>query len=154
VETRIHIIGLVVPDLTDTHFAEVSRSVARVMQPNGYTVLISNSEGDPDSERQAIHLLLACSQVDGLILASAQPAGETALFQRIEKHKLPYVLIDREFPGVTASYVGADDEEIGAVATEHLISRGCRTSRTSAGRRLRRESAGRRATARRWRGTA
>jgi LacI family transcriptional regulator len=126
VETRIHIIGLVVPDLTDTHFAEVSRSVARVMQPNGYTVLISNSEGDPDSERQAIHLLLACSQVDGLILASAQPAGETALFQRIEKHKLPYVLIDREFPGVTASYVGADDEEIGAVATEHLISRGCR----------------------------
>jgi LacI family transcriptional regulator len=27
---------------------------------------------------------------------------------------------------VEANYVGADDEEIGSVATEHLISRGCR----------------------------
>lgn len=125
-ESRIHIIGLVVPDLTDTHFAEVARGVARVMRPKGYTVLISNSEGDADSERQAIDLLISCSQVDGLILASAQPPEETALFQRIEKHKLPYVLIDRAFQGVEANYVGADDEEIGAVATEHLISRGCR----------------------------
>lgn len=125
-ETRIHIIGLVVPDLTDTHFAEVARGVARVLQPAGYTVLISNSEGDAESERQAIDLLLSCSHVDGLILASAQTPDETALFRRIEKHKLPYVLVDRAFPSVEANYVGADDEEIGSVATEHLISRGCR----------------------------
>jgi LacI family transcriptional regulator len=126
VESRIHIIGLVVPDLTDTHFARVASGVARVMQPAGYTVLISNSEGDADSERQAVHLLLSCSQVDGIILASAQQPGETALFRQLEKHKMPFVLIDRAFPSVEASYVGADDEEIGAVATEHLIARGCR----------------------------
>ena len=125
-ESRIHIIGLVVPDLTDTHFAEAARGVARVMQPKGYTVLISNSEGDPESERQAIDLLLSCSQVDGLILASSQAPEETALFQRIEKRRLPFVLIDRAFPGVEADYVGSDDEEIGAAATEHLIVRGCR----------------------------
>jgi LacI family transcriptional regulator len=125
-ETRIHIIGLVVPDLTDTHFAEVARGVTRIMQPKGYTVLVSNSEGDPQSERQAIDLLLSCSQVDGLILASAQAPDETALFQRIEKHKLAYVQIDRAFPAATASFVGADDEAIGAAAVEHLVSRGCR----------------------------
>ncbi|MGE5567631.1 MAG: LacI family DNA-binding transcriptional regulator [Rhodospirillales bacterium] len=125
-ETRIHIIGLVIPDLTDTHFAEIARGVSRVLQPKGYTVLISNSEGDAECERQAVNLLLSCSHVDGLILASAQPPEETALFRRIEKHKLPYVLIDRAFPGIEASYAGADDEAIGAMATEHLISRGCR----------------------------
>ncbi len=125
-ESRIHIIGLVVPDLTDTHFAEAARGVARAMQPKGYTVLISKSEGDADSERQAIDLLLSCSQVDGLILASSQSSGETAVFQRINKRKMPYVLIDRAFPGVDADYVGSDDEQIGVAATEHLISRGCR----------------------------
>lgn len=125
-ESRIHIIGLVVPDLTDTHFAEVARGVARVMQPAGYTVLISNSEANAECERQAIDLLMSCQQVDGLILASAQAREETALFRRIEKHKLPYVLIDRAFAGVEASFVGADDEQIGSIATEHLISRGCR----------------------------
>jgi LacI family transcriptional regulator len=96
------------------------------MQPRGYTVLISNSEGDADSERQAINLLLSCQQVEGMILASAQAPGETGLFRHLEKHKMPFVLLDRDFPGVEADFVGADDEEIGAVATEHLIARGCR----------------------------
>ncbi len=126
VESRIHIIGLVVPDLTDTHFARVASGVARVMQPSGYTVLISNSEGDAESERQAVHLLLSCSQVDGIILASAQAPGEMALFRHIEQHKMPLVLIDRDFPEVATNYVGADEQEIGTVATEHLIARGCR----------------------------
>lgn len=125
-ESRIHIIGLVVPDLTDTHFAKVASGVARIMQPRGYTVLISNSEGDADSERQAINLLLSCQQVEGMILASAQAPGETGLFRHLAQHKMPFVLLDRDFPGVEADFVGADDEEIGAVATEHLISRGCR----------------------------
>lgn len=125
-ESRIHIIGLVVPDLTDTHFARAASGVARIMQPLGYTVLISNSEGDAGSERLAIDLLLSCSHVEGLILASTQLPGETSLFRRLQKHKMPFVLIDRDFPGVSASFVGADDEEIGVVATEHLIARGCR----------------------------
>jgi LacI family transcriptional regulator len=117
---------LVVPDLTDTHFARVASGVARNMQPSGYTVLISNSEGDAERERQAVHLLLSCSQVDGIVLASAQAPGETALFRQLEKHKMPFVLVDRDFPAIAANYVGADDEEIGTVATEHLIARGCR----------------------------
>lgn len=125
-ESRIHIVGLVVPDLLDTHFAEAARGVARVLQPSGYTVLIHNSEGDAASEKLALDLLISCPQVEGLILASAQTPGETAVFQRLEKHKLPFVLIDRAFDGVHADFVGADDEGIGLAATEHLVARGCR----------------------------
>jgi len=126
VETPVHIIGLAVPDLVDTHFAEVAQGVAQVMRPQGYTVLISNSEADPAAESQAIDLLLACRQVDGLILASCRPPDDLDVFRRIHERRLPYVLIDRTFPGLEASYVGANDEEIGAAATEHLIARGCR----------------------------
>jgi LacI family transcriptional regulator len=125
-ETLIHIVGLVLPDLLDTHFAEAARGVARVMQPNGYTVLILNSEGDAAAEKQAVDLLISCPQVEGMILASAQTLAETAIFKRLERHKLPFVLIDRAFPDVAADFVGADDEAIGLAATEHLISRGCR----------------------------
>ena len=125
VENRLHIIGLLVPGLTDTHFAEVARGVARIMRPRGYTVLISDSEGDAAAERQAVELLIGCPQVDGLIVASAQPPDEVALFKLIQKHK-PYVLIERSFPRLEANFVGADDEQIGATATLHLIERGCR----------------------------
>jgi len=36
------------------------------------------------------------------------------------------VLIDRNFPELDANYVGADDEAIGLLATEHLIEIGCK----------------------------
>ena len=124
-EVRIRIIGLVVPDLTDTHFAEVARGVGSVMQPKGYTVLVSNSEGDAGIERQALNLLCTCPQVEGLIVASSLPPSGSDFFARLAGYK-PYVLIDRRFPGLDANYVGADDERLGFVATEHLISRGCR----------------------------
>jgi len=125
-ETGVHIVGLVVPDLLDSHYAEVAKAVARVLRPEGYMVLLANSEGEEEAERQALDLLRACPQVDGLILASAQSAPELEVFQRLEKRGLPYVLIDRRLPGVEAPFVGADDVEIGAAATEHLASRGCR----------------------------
>lgn len=124
-EARIRIIGLVVPDLTDTHFAEVARGVAGLMQPQGYTVLVSNSEGDAATERQAVNLLCTCPHVEGLIIASSLEPAEAGFFTRLADYK-PYVLIERSFPGIEANFVGVDDEQLGFAATEHLISRGCR----------------------------
>jgi LacI family transcriptional regulator len=37
----------------------------------------------------------------------------------------PFVLIDRRFPDLDTNYVGADDEVVGSLATEHLIEIGC-----------------------------
>src|SRR5262249_50631822 len=34
--------------------------------------------------------------------------------------------IDRAVPGIQASYVGVRDDEIGRLATEHLLAQGCR----------------------------
>lgn len=124
-ENRIRIIGLVVPDLNDTHFAEVARGVNSIMQPKGYSVLVSNSEGDAAEERQMLNLLCTCPNVEGLIVASSQGAEESQFFARLGGYK-PYVLIDRKFAGLDANYVGTDDEQVGYTATEHLISRGCR----------------------------
>ena len=122
----IRIIGLLVPGLVDTHFARIARGVARVLQPKGYTVLISNTEGDAQAEQQAIGLLLSCPQVEGLVMASSQHAGERATFERLARHKVPFVLVDRDFPEARANFAGGDDAGIGSAAAEHLISRGCR----------------------------
>jgi LacI family transcriptional regulator len=70
------------------------------------------------------------------MIASAQPPSSNELFDRIEARGVPYVLIDRRFTGVPAPYVGADDEEIGRMATQHLIDRGCRRIAHIAGRPL------------------
>lgn len=64
-------------------------------------------------------------RVDALFVASTQWSVET-LRPSIEQQRTPYILIDRKFTGLTANFVGVDDEAVGAIATEHLIDIGCR----------------------------
>lgn len=124
VTRRTYTIGLLLPDFTHPFFAEIARAVAQTVRPHGYHVVISYFEEDPALELSEADSLLA-RQVDGLIIASAQPAHCLDLFQRIERRKVAYVLIDRPVAGLHASFVGVDNRAIGKLATEHLIARGC-----------------------------
>jgi LacI family transcriptional regulator len=125
VTRRTYTIGLLLPDFTHPFFAEIARAVAQTVRPQGYHVIISYFEEDPTLELSEADSLLA-RQVDGLIIASAQPIRCLELFQRIQRRKVPYVLIDRPIAGLQASFVGVDNRAIGRLATEHLIARGCR----------------------------
>ena len=121
---RTYVVGLVLPDLMHSFFAEVAKGVARKLQPLGYQVVISDTEEDGDVESRQVDVLVN-RKVDGLIIASAQRKGQLQLFEMLEQHKTPYVLIDRMLAGTEANYVGVKDDELGALATEHLIEQGC-----------------------------
>lgn len=125
VTRRTYLVGLVVPDLMHSFFAEVAKGVARRLEPGGYHAVIFNSEENPEAETRQIELLLQ-RKVDGLIVASAHHSGDAEIFRKLIARNVPCVLIDRLFPGIQVNYVGVKDEEIGAMATEHLIDRGCR----------------------------
>jgi LacI family transcriptional regulator, galactose operon repressor len=120
---RTYLVGLVVPDLLHPFFAEIAKSLSDVLRGSGYYLIVSSSEEDPDIEEQEINQLLA-RRLDTLIIASCRSTVE--LFFRIEKQKTPYVLIDRILPGLTANFIGVDDEAVGRLATRHLIEIGCK----------------------------
>ncbi|MFZ2023364.1 MAG: LacI family DNA-binding transcriptional regulator [Terracidiphilus sp.] len=120
---RTYLIGLIVPDLLHPFFAEIAESLSHTLRKNDYYLVVSSSEEDPELEEQEISQLLA-RQLDSLIIASCRPTVE--VFFRIEKHKTPYVLIDRSFPGLSANFVGSDDIAVGMLATQHLIEIGCK----------------------------
>ena len=123
VSGRSYLVGLVVPDLLHPFFAEIAKSLSQVLRENGYYLIVSSSEEEPDLEEQEIDQLLA-RRLDTLIIASCRSTVD--LFFRIEKQKMPYVLIDRTLPGLSANFVGADDEVVGLLATRHLIEIGCK----------------------------
>jgi LacI family transcriptional regulator len=125
VTRRTYVIGLVIPDLMHSFFAEVAKGVTRKFEPLNYQIIIANSDENADIEERQVELLLARS-VDGLIIASSQPNSRRGLFGTLANRGVPYVLVDRSPAGLDANYVGAKDDEIGAMATEHLIEQGCR----------------------------
>jgi LacI family transcriptional regulator, galactose operon repressor len=120
---RTYLVGLVVPDLLHPFFAEIAKSLSETLRGSGYYLIVSSSEEDPDIEEQEINQLLA-RRLDTLIIASCRSTVD--LFFRIERQKTPYVLIDRILPGLTANFIGVDDQAVGRLATKHLVDIGCK----------------------------
>jgi LacI family transcriptional regulator len=120
---RSYLIGLVAPSLLHPFFAEVAKALSSVIRDKGYSLIVSSSEEDPELEKEEISRLLA-RRLDALVIAST--ASNIEQFERMETREQPYVLIDRELTGISANFVGINDERAGRLATEHLIDMGCR----------------------------
>jgi len=117
-----YLIGLVVPDLLHTFFAQIAKSLSTALLKQGYCLTISTSDEDPQLEERTIERLLA-RRLDALVIASI--CTESEILKRIHNEGTPLVLVDRNLPNLDANYVGSDDERVGEIATEHLISIGC-----------------------------
>jgi LacI family transcriptional regulator len=117
---RTFLVGLIVPDLMQSFFAEIATGLAQALAPHSYQLVIAHSRESAKEEAANIELLVS-RKVDGLIIASAQ--RERRAFREL---KIPFVLIDRQVPGLKANFVGARNADIGFLATSHLIEQGCK----------------------------
>ena len=120
---RSYLIGLIVPSLIHPFFAELAKALSAAIRKQGYSTIISSSEEDPELEAREIQQLTG-RRLDALVVASA--GTDIQPFLRLERHGVPYVLIDRELPGLSANFVGINDEAAGRMATEHLIDQRCK----------------------------
>jgi LacI family transcriptional regulator len=111
-------IGLIVPDLVHTFFAELAKGVSSGLRKESYQLILASAEEEPELERQEIEHLLARG-VDALLVASCQSNSED--FKSLAKSKAPFILLDRLLPKLNAHFVGTDDIAAGRIATEHLI---------------------------------
>src|SRR6476469_8725700 len=121
---RTHTLGIVIPDLMNSFFVEVVAGLESVARARGFGLLLCSSNEDPQRERAEIEMLRQ-RQVDGIVLASTNPAGNTDLLQRLAPAGVGLVMIDRDdHPDVKCDRVVTDDELVGKLATNHLLDRG------------------------------
>jgi DNA-binding LacI/PurR family transcriptional regulator len=123
---RTHTLGVVIPDLMHSFFVEIVAGIEPVMSARGYGLLLCSSGENPAKERSELEMLRA-RQVDGIVLASAHASGNTDLLKALARRGCALVLIDRDdHPSVQCHRVITDDEEVGRLATDHLIRTGRR----------------------------
>lgn len=123
VTRRSSIIGVVIPDIAHSFFAEITFGIESVIDPAGYDILLCHSRADPEKEEAEIHMLVG-SCVDGLIVASEQSENSPELFSELKERRIPFVLVDRFFPAANFTSVRTDDRAVGRIATRHLIDLG------------------------------
>ena len=119
---RSFLLGVVVPDLMHSYFAEICRGIETVAKPLGYQNLICSTDEDTANEESEVEALLP--RTDGLILASSASPSETKFYRRLVRERAKMVLIDRQLDGIKCPTVTTDDVKVGELATEHLLNLG------------------------------
>ncbi len=114
-------IGLIVPDAANLFFAEIARKIEDYGYKQGYSVILGNSDNDPEKQTNYINTLLA-KRVDGVIFISS--GGEVKDLMRFADNQVPVVVADRDVPLELADVVMLDNEKAGYDATRHLIEMG------------------------------
>ena len=116
-------IGLVVPDITNSVFAALIEDVDDVISKQGYNLVISNTRDNLRMEKQALRSL-ASGVVDGIVIASTAEEFQTIKSQMPDK--FPLVFMDRVLPDRNYDSVILDCREATAKMLEEMIGNGFR----------------------------
>jgi LacI family transcriptional regulator len=117
-------IGVVVGDIENPFFAGAARGIADVLERDGYTLLLANSDEDLARERRAVEALHA-HQVDGLAVVPSS-GDDGAHLAAILREGRPVVLLDRPIAGLAADAVLVDNRAGAVLAVRHLTDLGHR----------------------------
>ena len=116
------IFGVLVPNITNPFFAELTRGIEDRCRQTDYSVFLCNSDDEPETQGRYLQTLLE-RRVDGLLLAAA--AGEAdALVKRLATTRVPTVVVERRIPGLAADLVRVDHDAGARLAVSHLVSLG------------------------------
>ena len=114
-------LGMLVPNNSNPYFAEIIRGVEHRSYSAGYSLLLCNSNDDP--QQQADHLrVLAERRVDGIVLVAS--GDDDAIVAVCKDLRLPLVLVDREIETIAVDLIEVDHAAGGELATAHLLELG------------------------------
>lgn len=120
-EQRGRQIGVIVPDIRDSFFAICSHAISRVAKTHEYSVVLTTSEEDPETEfTEAVRLLRR--RIDGLIIVPASEGG-TRLTDP-EFRNTPIVTLDRPVENTAFDCVLVQNRRGAQIGTQHLIEHG------------------------------
>lgn len=122
---KTKIIGILVPRLDVSFFSSVVHGIEGVMNENGYTILLYQSQESVKQEVKGIDTFLR-SRVDGIIASISLETEDSKGYDEIKERNIPLAFFDRVPPGLDVPSVTIDDYRGGFMATEHLIKSGYR----------------------------
>lgn len=115
-------IGILVSDVTNPFFALLVRGAEDAALAAGYSVIVCNSDENPQKEEMYIQVLLR-RRIDGMLIVPTQDGTNPAL-KALAKRRVPFAFVDRRAKGVEAPAVLSDNVGGAYLATRHLLEKG------------------------------
>ena len=114
-------IGVIVPEISNTFFAEIVEQLEKVLGPLGYALLLCSSENSIAEEKRKLQLLLE-RNVDALLVIPTSDVGSH--FLEINFDHVPLVMLDRKIEGISCDVVLTDNRKGAYAVTSALIREG------------------------------
>lgn len=114
------VLALIISDVENPFFTAISRGVEDVAHTAGYSVVLCNSDDDPEKEREYIDVALQ-ERVAGVLLS---PSGRGGSAEVLSAHNTPVVAVDRPLPNSGGDTVLVDSRLAAKEATIHLAEHG------------------------------
>lgn len=115
-------IGLIVPDIANPFFSEIVRTIGHVSQRLEYALLLGDSAGDGEREKELLSNLLS-QRVDGILMIHTGHRTDYATLA--QNASRPIVFVDREVKGHQS--IVTDNRTGGQLAARHLLGLGHRS---------------------------
>jgi LacI family transcriptional regulator len=122
-EQRSRQIGVLVPYLFDPFFATCAHVISTVAKQHMYSVVLSTSNEDPQTEYEEASRMLR-RNVEGLIVIPSHRAHGESLLLGHEFDRMPIVTLDRPIEGSGFDSLVVENEQGGRLGTEHLLALG------------------------------
>ncbi|SFD14890.1 LacI family DNA-binding transcriptional regulator [Collimonas sp. OK412] len=119
---RSRTVGVVVPTLSNTVFAQCLQGVETAARQRDYSVMFTATEYRQEDESAAVALLLA-HRVDGIILTVTN-ADASSTLDVLERERIPYVLVYNQPQQTARPSVSVDNRAAAHDAVTHLIHLG------------------------------
>ncbi|NOZ60298.1 MAG: LacI family transcriptional regulator [Calditrichaeota bacterium] len=125
IRRRSNIIGVIIPNLAHSFFAEVTRGISDRARSLGYEAIIMLHDESSIIERRNLGFLSSLN-VDGILIAAVPGVENNTVIESIEDRGIPFVCFDRVIDGKDFSSVTIDDKQASFILMEKLIEQGCR----------------------------
>lgn len=120
---KSQVVGLIISDVENPFFTSVVRGIEDFLQKQSYSVVLCNSDEDPEKELLYINVMLAES-VAGVIVS---PSFESQPhIQSLLDHRIPVVTIDRLLRDLNIDSVVSNNYGSSFEAVSYLVRRGHR----------------------------
>jgi LacI family transcriptional regulator len=118
---RTNALALLVPDITNPFWTTVSRGVEDAAQNGDYSVLLCNTDEEPEKLLRYLDVILS-QRVDGAIVTPYDSNADN--LSRLRERKIPTVIIDRRIDGWEVDTISGDSISGARELVRHLIHLG------------------------------
>ncbi|SDR48430.1 LacI family DNA-binding transcriptional regulator [Pseudovibrio sp. Tun.PSC04-5.I4] len=118
------LIGMIVPDIANPHFARAAKLVERACIEAGFMVMVYSSDEDTQIEMKVIQMM-SMQRVAGLIHIPTLSSSDYGSWFEAQV-EFPVVLLDSYIEKLPYNSILSDHNNAGQLATEYLLSLGHR----------------------------